>query len=61
MPKAAKQKRDAVLMRVHLNLSRRLWRKFKASVAERGDTLTRRVTFLVERDLEEARAESASA
>jgi macrodomain Ter protein organizer (MatP/YcbG family) len=61
LQKATADKRDVSKMRVHMDLDRRLWRKFKSSVIDRGCTLTERIQFLVERDLKEYRAESVSA
>jgi hypothetical protein len=53
--------RDASKMRVHMNLDRRLWWKFKSRVYDRGETLTGRIEALIQRDLKESTLESAPA
>lgn len=44
--------------RVNLDVDRALWRKYRALMLVRGETLTSRIQFLVRRDIEESRAEA---
>lgn len=60
MPTIVEGKRDGTIIAVHMNLDRRLWRQFKATVAERGETLTSRIEFLARRDIDEARAQASA-
>jgi hypothetical protein len=38
-------------MRVHMDIDRRLWRRFKGRVGERGETLVGRIQELIQIDL----------
>lgn len=60
MPTIVDRKRDGSIIAVHMNLDRRLWRQFKASVAERGETLTSRIEHLARRDIEESKAQATA-
>lgn len=55
MEKAAK-KLDPDKQRVNLDLDRKLWRKYRVMLIERGETLTSRLRFLIHRDIDELKS-----
>jgi hypothetical protein len=58
--KAVEKRGIAPKMRVHMDMDRRLWRRFKARVVEQGDTLKDRIRKLIERDLEDPEPDPAT-
>lgn len=50
------RKLDPSKHRVSLDLDRKLWRKYRAMMLERGETLTNRIQFLVQKDINELKS-----